>query len=341
MNNIDFSYWFNQTDPQKLQDLYHQADLCRAENVGNQVHLRGLVELSNFCRCRCAYCGINADNKTVHRYRLTESDVHLSVPLAIQFGYGTVVFQSGEDFGLSEDFITRQIEWIKSLETPWGTPLAVTLSLGQRDLSSLRRWRDAGADRYLIRFETSSEILFGQLHPHDPHGLKQREQMLFQLREMGYQIGTGFLIGVPGQTAQDWVNDLETIARIKPNMIGIGPYLPHPHTSLGQLPANTEVLSDKQTVLKTLALCRLICPTSNIPSTTALAALDVQHGHEDGLCCGANVIMPNLTPAQYRRLYEIYPAKGNTAEEAEKFDAILKSRIAALGRIVGRGPGGN
>lgn len=323
-----------------ITPLLRRANEVREQNVGAAVHLRGLIELSNFCRCRCAYCGINADNKTVHRYRMTESDVRESVPLAIQFGYGTIVFQSGEDFGLSDDFIARQIEWIKSLPTPWGQPLAVTLSLGQRSASAFALWRRAGADRYLIRFETSSESLFAQLHPHDPAGLKQREEVLFQLRDLGYQIGTGFLIGVPGQTRQDWVNDLETLRRIQPDMIGVGPYLPHPHTALGTLPPNTDVLSDKSTVLKTLALSRLICPRANIPSTTALAALDVSHGHEDGLCCGANVIMPNLTPAQYRKLYEIYPAKGATAEEAEKYDAILKKRIVDLGRTVGVGPGG-
>ena len=322
-----------------FQTLVTAADRVRRENVGDAVHLRGLIELSNFCRCRCGYCGINADNKSITRYRMTEEDVRQSVPMAIQFGYGTIVFQAGEDLGLTEDFIARQVEWIKSLPTPWGAPLAVTLSLGQRTAAEYKRWRDAGANRCLIRFETSSEKLFAQWHPHDPDGQKRRLNFLYELRDLGYEIGTGFLIGAPGQTPDDWRNDLETIRTLQPDMIGIGPYLPHPQTALGQLPENELVPPTKQNVLRTLALCRLLCPKANIPSTTALAALDKTHGHEDGLCCGANVIMPNLTPGKYRRLYEIYPAKSNTAEEAERFDAILKARIQSLGRVVGCGPG--
>lgn len=337
---MDYRSWLTETDSEKLATLWRQADQTRRAHRGDAVHLRGLIELSNHCRCRCAYCGINASNSQIVRYRMTKEDVLPSLDLASQFGYGTIVFQAGEDLVLSEEFISDLVRTVKNYQTISGIPFAVTLSLGQRPIETLARWREAGADRYLMRFETSNPKLFAHLHPHDPDGLENRVQMLRVLKSLGFMMGTGFLIGVPGQTAQDWVNDLDLLNELQPDMVGIGPYLPHPQTTLAHEPPNLDVLADKLTTLKTLSLIRLLLPDSFLPSTTALAALDVRHGHEDGLCCGANVIMPNLTPLKYRRLYEIYPSKANTSEAAQEYDKILKSRIQAIGRTVGKGPGG-
>ena len=337
---MNYRNWLEETDENKIRDLLREADETRRVHRGDAVHLRGLVELSNYCRCRCAYCGINAGNSSVVRYRMTKEEVLPSLELASRFGYGTIVFQAGEDLALTEEFVADLVRTVKAYPTASGVPFAVTLSLGQRSVQSYARWREAGADRYLMRFETSNPKLFAHLHPHDPDGLENRILALRDLKSLGYMMGTGFLIGVPGQTAQDWVNDLELLDELRPDMVGIGPYLPHPQTTLAQEPVNAEVPADKITTLKTLALIRLLLPDSYLPSTTALAALDVLHGHEDGLCCGANVIMPNLTPQKYRRLYEIYPSKANTAEAAQEYDALLKKRIQALNRTVGRGQGG-
>lgn len=328
-----------------LDPLWNEADAVRRTNVGDAIHLRGLIEVSNICTAQCTYCGIRVKNPNVHRYRMTLDEILESVRLAQRFGYGTLVLQSGETpAAMPDEWVTEVIRAIRKISTQ-----AITLSLGERpanDYQAYRDWAEAGANRYLIRFETSNPELFRKLHPSHP-GLDVRVQALLKLREAGFEIGSGVMIGVPGQTWDDLANDIEMFRTLNLDMIGVGPFLPHPETPLGQEflaqqgqePQPEQVPNDELTTLKTVALTRLVCPGSNIPATTALACIDRSQGHRNALTRGANVIMPNVTPAKYRRLYEIYPSKATTAEAAEQFDLALKEKILSIGRTIGKGPG--
>ncbi|MBQ6107495.1 MAG: [Thermoguttaceae bacterium] len=328
-----------------LEPLWTEADAIRRANVGDAIHLRGLIEVSNICTAQCTYCGIRVKNPNVHRYKMTIEEILESVRLAQRFGYGTIVLQSGETpAAMPDEWVTEVIREIRKISSQ-----AITLSLGERpanDYQAYCDWAEAGANRYLIRFETSNPELFRKLHPGHP-GLETRLLALRKLREAGFEIGSGVMVGVPGQTWDDLANDIEMFSTLDLDMIGVGPFLPHPETPLGQEflaqqdqePQPEQVPNDELTTLKTVALTRLVCPKANIPATTALACIDRAQGHRNGLTRGANVIMPNVTPAKYRRLYEIYPSKATTAEAAEQFDRALKEKLLSLGRTIGKGPG--
>ena len=333
--------WLRETDESQIQELYDTADRVRRETVGDTVHLRGLIEVSNICCRQCAYCGIRAGNVTLERYRLTRDEIMRCVRQAVTLRYGTVVMQAGEDYGIEGDWLAEIIRTIKQ-----ETPLAVTLSLGERPDADLHGWMKAGADRYLLRFETSDPELFARIHP--PASGKTPESridFLKRLRAMGYEIGSGVMVGIPGQSLRSLAHDIALFSELDLDMIGIGPYLPHPQTPLGaadtvsprvddQVP-NTEAMT-----YRAVALTRLVCPDANIPSTTALATLNLAQGRELGLQRGANIIMPNLTPPEYRIHYEIYPAKACIRETAEQCYGCITSRVEAIGRQIGTGPGG-
>jgi biotin synthase len=327
-------------DPQRLTELWHEADKVRHESVGDQVHLRGLVEFSNHCVRSCGYCGLRLGNEVVARYRMTPDGILACAHQAVRFGYGTVVLQSGEDEETSAEWMASVVRRIKS-----ETPLAVTLSLGERSEDDLARWRQAGADRYLLRFETSNRELFDKIHPSLPGQRSDRIAILRQLRKLGFEVGSGVMIGIPGQTYEDLANDVELFGQLRLDMIGVGPYLPHPATPLGQFgdqlaaTPGEQVPNSEEMTYKVVALARLVCPKANIPSTTALATINKEQGRELGLQRGANVVMPNLTPLEYRRLYEIYPSKACIQERAEDCHHCLSHRIAAIGRAVGSGRG--
>ena len=333
--------WLHETEPEQLDAIWDRADAVRRENVGDEVHLRGLVEISNYCSRNCAYCGIRGGRVDLVRYRMTPAEILDCAAAAADFGYGTVVIQAGEDPALSGPLIAHVVSVIKARHS-----LAVTLSLGERDDTDLRLWREAGADRYLLRFETSNRDLYRRLHPAVPGGSRDRIEMLHKLRELGYEIGSGVIIGIPGQTYEDLVNDILLFAELDLDMIGVGPYIPHPISSLARLSLNDTIAPDRGVpntelmTYKVVALSRLVCPQANIPSTTALATLNLAEGRECGLRRGANVLMPNMTPPEYRRLYEIYPAKACIQETAEKCHGCMKGRIVRIGRRPGNGPGG-
>jgi biotin synthase len=326
--------------PRALEDLWRRADAARAAAVGDAVHLRGLVEVSNHCTRRCAYCGVRAPRTGLPRYRMTAAEILACAQQAAALGYGTVVLQAGEDDGLARGWVADVIRRIKALG-----PLAVTLSLGERPDADLAAWRDAGADRYLLRFETSDRALYDLLHPPRPGRVSDRVAMLRRLRDMGYEAGSGVMVGLPGQRYETLADDLELMRDLDLDMIGIGPYLPHPAAPLGhddsafRLPPGEQVPATELMATKVLALARLACPDANLPSTTALAVLNPRGGRETGLARGANVVMPNLTPARYRELYEIYPGKAGIIEDPAAYDARLKATLAAMGRTVGRGRG--
>jgi len=332
--------WLREEDPVRLGELWALADHVRRRHVGDAVHLRGLVEISNHCVRRCAYCGIHAGNRELIRYRMTAEEIIACARQAAEFGYGTLVLQSGEDYGITRGWLADVIGRIKERYD-----LAVTLGLGERPEADLRAWREAGADRYLLRFETSDEGLYGRIHPNLPGRVSDRLTLLGRLQELGYEAGSGVMIGIPGQTYDMLVRDLLTFRELDLDMIGVGPYLPHPDTLLGrgELPfasPGEQVPNSELMTYKAVALTRILCPDTNIPSTTALATLNLAQGRELGLARGANVVMPNLTPTRYRALYEIYPSKACLAETADQCASCLAGRILSTGRTLGEGPGG-
>lgn len=332
--------WLRETDPSRLSRLYRRADTVRHAVVGDAVHLRGLVEVSNHCVRRCAYCGIGLANDSLPRYRMTAEEVLSCARSAEELGYGTVVLQAGEDYGLTRDWVAGLVRSIKT-----STGLAVTLSLGERPAEELATWRAAGADRYLLRFETSDPALYAAIHPSLPGRVSDRISILRSLRAFGYEVGSGVLVGIPGQTWESLASDILLFRDLDLDMIGVGPWIPHPATPLGsgRFPIAAEgeqVPADEETTTKVVALARLVRPDANIPSTTALATLEPSWGRERGLLRGANVVMPNLTPPAYRALYEIYPGKACVAETAEACGSCLPARIRMIGRVPGQGPGG-
>ena len=332
--------WLRESDPRRLETLWEMADRTRRRHVGEAVHLRGLIEISNHCVRTCRYCGLNARHLGLERYRMSADEILACARQAEAFGYGTVVLQAGEDDGLAAAFVADVVRRIKN-----ETPLAVTLSLGERSEEDLAAWRRAGADRYLLRFETSDPDLYARIHPPRPGRPSDRLAILAELRRLGYEVGSGVMVGIPGQSYESLAADLEIFRRLDLDMIGVGPYLPHPDTPLAadaatlMLPEDRQVPNTEEMVYKVLALTRLVRPDANIPSTTALATLNRRSGRELGLARGANVVMPNLTPPQYRVLYEIYPDKVCIAEPAEACRGCLRSRIEAMGRTIGTGPG--
>jgi len=325
--------WLRETRAEALQPLWARADAVRRRAVGDAVHLRGLIEVSSVCVRSCHYCGLRRENTGLARYRMQPEEVLACAREAVALGYGTVVLQAGEDPGLTGPRVGDLVRRIKA-----ETGLAVTLSLGERSDADLLAWRRAGADRYLLRFETGDADLYRRIHPGLPGGPADRFGQLHRMRSMGYEIGTGIMVGIPGQRWESLAEDLLRFQALDADMIGIGPFLANPRTPLGAAPAG-EVPNDEPTTLKAVALTRLLCPEANLPSTTALATLDPAAGRELGLQRGANVVMPNLTPAPYRQMYEIYPGKACVNETAAACRGCLEGRIAALGRSVGRGAG--
>jgi biotin synthase len=340
MTYDDILSWLRETDEARLADLWQLADDTRQKNVGGDVHLRGLIEISNCCIRLCGYCGLRAPNQSLQRYRMTSEEIIDCVRRGETMGYGTVVLQSGEDPGITAKLIVNLVRFIKS-----ETPLAVTLSLGERTDAELAQWREAGADRYLLRFETSSPELYQRIHPARPGGPTDRTAILRRLKALGYEVGSGVMIGIPEQTYEDLARDIALFADLDLDMIGCGPYLAHPDTPLGDpnhqtvTPGKDQVPNSELLAYKVIALSRLVCPHANIPSTTALATLNKQTGRELGLVRGANVVMPNLTPPKYRQLYEIYPDKACINETAEACFGCLSGRIHSIGRQIGSGRG--
>ena len=341
MDTSDILGWLREEDPKRLQELWQLADETRRRHVGNAVHLRGLVEISNFCARQCAYCGLRVGNNRLARYRMPMDEIFAAAQKAVEFGYGTVVLQAGEDYGILAESLAGVVRRIKS-----ETPLAVTLSLGERPDEDLALWRKAGADRYLLRFETSDRNLFDAIHPPLGNEKCDRFAILKRLRDLGFEVGSGIMVGIPGQTYASVAQDIALFHELDLDMIGIGPFIPHPATPLGNGLQSESALNGEQVpntelmVYKAVALTRLARPDANIPATTALATINKINGRELGLQRGANVFMPNLTPLKYRKLYEIYPDKACMAETGDACRGCLNSRIRMIGRHAGHGTGG-
>ena len=340
LNKTEILGWLREMNPERLAELWQRADATRRRHVGDAVHLRGLVEISNHCARQCAYCGLRAGNENLVRYRMLADEIIESAQQAVNFGYGTVVLQGGEDYGISTEWLANIVRQIKK-----ETPLAVTLSLGERPDKDLAAWRKAGADRYLLRFETTDRNLFDEIHPPLGNHACDRIAILRRLREFGFEVGSGIMVGIPGQTYASVANDIALFRGLDLDMIGIGPFIPHPQTPLGSgfnsFPAvnGEQVPNNELMVYKVVALTRLVRPDANIPATTALTTINKKNGRELGLQRGANVFMPNLTPLKYRRLYEIYPNKACITETGDACNGCLGLRIKGIGRHIGRGTG--
>ncbi|MGE5557609.1 MAG: [FeFe] hydrogenase H-cluster radical SAM maturase HydE [Bacillota bacterium] len=301
-----------------------RADQVRRKHLGNAVHFRGLVEISNHCRCNCLYCGLRRDNEKVRRYRMKPEEILSCARLAKKLGYGTVVLQSGEDPGCSAEMLAPVIRGIKRMG------LAVTLSLGEREAEEYKLWKDAGADRYLLRHETADPELYGYLRP--GRRLADRLADLILLRQMGYQVGMGFMTGLPGAEDRGCRADLKLMREMRPDMVGIGPFIPHPDTPFGR-----EQGGELSETLRMIARVRLMLPYAHMPSTTALATLHPQ-GRLLGLQYGADVVMPNLTPAEYREDYTIYPGKAKPYDPCNEYRSLVKL-LDECGLVMGKGPG--
>lgn len=308
------------TDNSFNEELFVQADAVRREVYGDAVYLRGLIEITNYCKNGCYYCGINCANTRIERYRLTKKEILNCCKTGYALGYRTFVLQGGEDVFFTDEKICDIVSTIKQ-EYP---DCAVTLSLGEKSKGSYQAFFNAGADRYLLRHETATESHYKKLHPANL-SLENRKQCLFNLKEIGYQVGSGFMVGSPFQTVENVIEDLRFLQKLKPDMIGIGPFIPAKNTQFEKLKKGSLNIT-----LKLIAIMRLMFPYALIPATTALGTIDPQ-GRELGLKAGANVVMPNLSPAEYRNLYALYDNKICTGEEAAECRACLERRIQNAG----------
>lgn len=299
--------------------LFDAADRVRHETVGDDVYLRGIIEFSNYCGCRCDYCGISSHNRDVARYRMTRDEIVATAARAHELGYRSLVLQSGEDRFYSAKDICNIIESIKG-----GLDMAVTLSIGEWPKADFAAFKAAGADRYLLRIETSDPALYERYHRDSKW--QDRHQALMDLKELDYQVGSGILVGLPGQDGPGLARDLEYLQRLRPEMVGIGPFIPHPKTPLGNEPAG---LIDS--CLTFLALLRLYLPDAFLPATTAMGTLDPL-GRQKALKAGANVIMPNVSPVTNRPSYEIYPNKICQADDVGACRQCVQTMITGIGR---------
>lgn len=300
--------------------LAERAVEVRRAIYGNTVYVRGLIEIGNVCRNDCLYCGIRRSNPNCDRYRLTPEEILSCAEEGYGLGFRTFVLQGGEDAWFTDD---RLCALIGELKRRW-PDCAVTLSLGERGRDSFRRLFDAGADRYLLRHETADRAHYGKLHPPEL-SFDHRMACLRDLREIGYQVGCGFMVGSPYQTAAELAEDLKFVEKFKPDMCGIGPFVPHHDTPFRDFPAGTVELT-----CYLLSILRLIHPPMLIPSTTALGTIHPQ-GRELGIQAGANVVMPNLSPVGVRKKYELYDNKICTGEESAQCRDCLNQRMRSIG----------
>lgn len=304
--------------------LFQAADQVRRRHYGIDVYLRGLIEFTNYCKNNCFYCGIRYGNDKIKRYRLTKAEILSCCAEGYQLGFRTFVLQGGED----PDFTDLRICDIVSAIREQFSDCAITLSIGERSKESYLAFFRAGANRYLLRHETAAESHYRRLHP-ESMSLCNRKRCLFDLKEIGYQVGSGFMVGSPFQTVDDLLADLRFLQKLQPDMIGIGPYLTHKDTPFASQPNGSLALT-----LRLIAVLRLLFPYALIPATTALGTIHPQ-GREMGLKAGANVVMPNLSPVSVRKLYALYEDKICTGEESAQCRGCLEQRVASAGyRIV-------
>lgn len=324
----EFRWILTEIEEQEIDWIKKRARNIADEVYGKNIYLRGLIECSNFCKNDCYYCGIRCSNKSVNRYRLNGKEILECCKGGYELGFRTFVIQGGEDSYYTDNRLVEIIANIKS-DFP---ECAITLSLGERDRESYRRLKEAGADRYLLRHETANPEHYAKLHP-NKMSWKYRRQCLYWLKELGYQVGCGFMVGTPYQTVDDLVEELFFLKEIKPQMIGIGPFLSHRET-----PFRKEKNGSLTMTLLLLSLIRIMHKRVLLPATTALATLDA-NGRELGILAGANVLMPNLSPVSQRKKYTLYDGKVCMGDEAAECRMYLEKRLENIGyhSVVDRG----
>ena len=310
-------------DDEAAELLKRHADEVRRKYYGTKVFLRGLIEISSYCKNDCLYCGIRRSNKDADRYRLTKEQILACCENGYSLGFRTFVMQGGEDAFFTDDVLVDIISEIRKNYPD----CAITLSLGERSYESYKRMKDAGADRYLLRHEAANDELYSRLHPAEL-SLENRKKCLFTLRELGYQVGAGFMVGAPFQTVSDLICDLRFLQELQPQMIGIGPFIPHHSTPFAEEKGGTLGLT-----LRLLGIIRLMFPKVLLPATTALGTI-APNGRELGLMTGCNVVMPNLSPVMVRKKYDLYDNKICTGEEAAECRGCLQRRIESAGYTV-------
>ena len=321
------------TKGDEMKLLLKKALDVKLSRLDNYVHLRGLIEFSNICRKSCLYCGVRSDNRKVERYTLKEDEVVECAKLAHKLGYGSVAIQSGERNDKEfVDTITRVLHRIKEIDNG---SLGITLSLGEQSEEVYRQWFEAGAHRYLLRIESSTEDLYYKIHPHDErHDFHKRLACIDSLLSIGYQTGTGVMVGLPFQTLEHLADDLLFFKAKDVAMVGMGPYIPHPDTPLYQYANQIPSIEDRMNLtLKMIAILRLMMPEINMVAATANQTIDPM-GREKAIMAGANVIMPNLTPNEYREDYLIYPDKACVSDKPEECFSCLDIRMKAIGHEI-------
>jgi biotin synthase len=306
---------------EETQLIFRAADGTRRRFMGDGILMRGIVEFGSYCRNTCSYCGLHAGNSRIARYRMSAEEVLESIGRIASQGIRTVVLQSGEDDGLDPQRLAAVVREAKSR-----FDIAVTLSVGERPQADYALWREAGADRYLLKIESSDKPLYDSLHA--GRKLETRLRCLFDLTTLGYQVGCGIMVGLPGQTLRHIAEDILFFARSRFDMIGIGPFIPHPQT-----PLREERPGSVSLTLKTVALTRIATKNAHLPATTALGSMDRDYRLE-GLQAGANVLMPNFTPVEYKKLYEIYPGKRCVSEPAGVCGLCMEGLVETIGRTI-------
>ncbi|MBQ8001898.1 MAG: [Clostridia bacterium] len=302
------------------EGLFKTADGIRRENYGTDVYIRGLIEFTNYCKNNCYYCGIRAANTNAVRYRLTKEEILSCCEEGYALGFRTFVLQGGEDPYFTDDAVCDIVSSIREKYPD----CAITLSIGEKSRDSYKAYFSAGANRYLLRHETADASHYSNLHPENMSSIN-RKRCLYDLKDIGYQVGSGFMVGSPFQTTENLVADLRFLQELSPDMIGIGPYITHKQTPFAEHKSGTLELT-----LRMIAILRILFPYALLPATTALGSIHPQ-GRELGLKAGANVVMPNLSPVRVRKLYDLYENKICTGDEAAECRMCLEKRVLSAG----------
>jgi len=332
----EIEFWLRTTSHAMLWELFQTADEVRRKSVGEVVHLHGLIEISNYCVRQCHYCGLRAPNLDLQRYRMDCDQIIAAARTARRLRYPSVVLQAGEDYGIERDWLANVVRLIRRR-----VRVGVTLSLGERPEKDLVAWRRAGADTYVLKLETSDGELYSRIHPRLPGADTDRMAMLPLLGQIGYRVGSGVMVGIPGQTFASLARDLELFRDLQLDFIGVSPFIPSPGTPLAdggnsEVPDGSQVPADELTTHKALALARLVRPEALIAASSALAAVNARQGRFLALTRGANLMLPNLTPADLRPFYAPYPGRPAAVETPDECRVRLNKHIRRMGRVVGR-----
>ncbi len=317
----DILIWLKEEEPKNLIFLFKEADRIRKKFVEDKVHLRGIIEFSNYCVKNCLYCGLRRGNVKLKHYRMKIEEIFKQAKSIQKLGFKTVVLQSGEDPYYKVKDLCKLIEKIKK-----ELDLAVTLCIGERSFKDYKDLKNAGTDRYLLKFETSDYKLYKKLKPDSSY--KNRFKCLEHLKKLDFQTGSGNIVGLPFQSLESLASDIMLFKKLDLDMIGIGPFIPHPNTPLKDFS-----IPKAQLVLKVIALTRILTKNTHIPATTAMGTV-YERGRERTLKCGANVIMPNVTPSKYKKYYEIYPNKVCIKESPKEFKIYIKKFLNSIGREI-------